>query len=126
MIIYAKIATKIPAAVATKASLIAGAITEKLTLLTVENFANDSKIPITVPNNPINGAVEEIIDNQEMPLLASLINDISQTFKNSFDIGVFPIQCPIFESGFIIASRATIELSSSFSTEILVDNSIYL
>jgi len=124
--VYAKIATKIPAAVATKASLIAGAITEKLTLLTVENFANDSKIPITVPNKPINGAVDEIIDNHEMPVLASLINDISQTFKNSFDIGVFPIQCPILESGFIIASLATIELSSSFSTEILDDNSIYL
>ena len=83
---YAKIATKIPAAVATSASEIAGAITEKPTLECDENLANDSKIPTTVPNRPINGEVDETIDNQEIPLLASLIIEISHACNIGFDL----------------------------------------
>lgn len=92
-------ATKIPAAVAINASLITGAIVAKLTLLAVENFANDSKIPTTVPNNPINGAVEDTIDNHDKPVLASLTKEISQTFKNSLETGALFKHCPIFDKG---------------------------
>ncbi len=101
---YANMATKIPAAVATNASLITGAITEKLTLLAVENFANDSKIPTTVPNKPINGAVDETIDNHEIPVLASLTKEISHTFKSSLETGVLCKHCPILDNGLIFDS----------------------
>lgn len=83
--VYANIATKIPAAVATKASEIAGAIVAKLTFDWFANLAKDSKIPITVPNRPTNGEVVETIDNHERPELASLINEISQALNISFD-----------------------------------------
>ena len=88
-------------AVATNASLITGAITEKLTLLEVENFAKDSNIPTTVPNKPINGAVVDIIDNQDNPVLASLTKEISQTFKYSLETGALFKYWPIFDKGFI-------------------------
>ena len=101
---YAKIATKIPAAVAIKASLITGAIVAKLTLLAVENFANDSSIPTTVPNNPIKGAVEEIIDNHDSPVLASLTKEISLTFKISLEKTPFFEHCPILDNGLIYES----------------------
>ena len=82
---YAKIATNIPPAVATNASEIAGAITENPTFDSLENFANDSKIPTTVPNKPIKGEVEETIDSQDKPSLASFIIDISQACKSGFE-----------------------------------------
>ena len=82
-------ATKIPHAVATNASLIAGAIIEKATFDWFANFANDSNIPITVPKRPIKGDVEEIIANQEIPELASLIILISQACNSSLELMLF-------------------------------------
>ena len=70
---YAKIATHIPAAVATSASDIAGATTLSEALACEDSLENVSSIPITVPNRPIKGEVEAIIDNQVNPLVATLI-----------------------------------------------------
>lgn len=82
-------ATKIPPAVATKASEIAGAIIENPTFDSFENLANDSKIPTTVPNNPTNGEVDETIESQDRPSVASFIIDISQACKSGFEREVF-------------------------------------
>lgn len=123
---YANIATKIPAAVATNASLITGAITEKLTLLAVENFANDSNIPTTVPNKPIKGAVDDTIDNHEIPVLASLTKEISHTFKNSLETGVLFKNCPILDNGFIRDPRDNKEFRLLISVEIYPVNRKYL
>ena len=57
---------KIPAAVATSASEIAGAITLKQLYFELKNAAKDSKIPTTVPNRPIKGEVEATIAKAEI------------------------------------------------------------
>ena len=119
---YAKIATNIPAAVATSASLITGAIVEKPTLLTVENLAKDSKIPTTVPNKPIKGEVEDIIERAEIPELASLTKEILQTFKTSLETAASPMHLPIEDKGFIILSLETKELRLFFSKSTLLFN----
>ena len=66
-------ATAIPAAVAISASEIAGATTESDALDCEPNFVNVSSIPITVPNNPINGEVEAMIESQVSPLVETLM-----------------------------------------------------
>lgn len=66
-------ATAIPAAVAISASEIAGATTLKEALDCSPNLENVSSIPITVPNNPINGEVEAIIESHVSPLVETLI-----------------------------------------------------
>lgn len=58
-----------PAAVATRASLIAGAMTPKEELFE-PSLEKVSKIPITVPNRPINGEVDAIIESMVSPLVA--------------------------------------------------------
>ncbi len=62
-------ATAIPAAVAMSASEIAGATTLSDALVCAPSFVNVSKIPITVPNNPMKGAVDEIIDSKVKPFV---------------------------------------------------------
>jgi len=82
--VYAGIATKIPAPVATKASLIAGAMTPIDAF--EPSFENVSRIEITVPKSPINGEVEAIIESHVSPLVASLSAREMQTFSFSFVI----------------------------------------
>lgn len=55
-------------------------------------------IPTTVPKRPINGEVDEIIANQDTPLLASFIIFISQACKISFEAVPFE-HCVKSESG---------------------------
>jgi len=66
-------ATAIPAAVAISASEIAGATTDKEAEDCEPNFENVSSIPITVPNRPINGAVEAMIESQVRPFVETRI-----------------------------------------------------
>ena len=70
---YANVATAIPAAVAINASEIAGATTLKEALDCVPSFVNVSSMPITVPNSPIKGEVEAIMDNMVSPLVETRI-----------------------------------------------------
>ena len=53
-----------------------------LLLIDLQNFANDSNIPTTVPKRPIKGEVEDIIANHDSPELASLIILISHACNN--------------------------------------------
>jgi len=55
------------------ASEIAGATTESDALDCEPNLVNVSSIPMTVPNNPINGEVEAMIESQVSPLVETLI-----------------------------------------------------
>ena len=66
-------ATAIPAAVAMSASEMAGATTESDADDCEPSFENVSKIPMTVPNKPINGEVEAIMESQVNPLVETLI-----------------------------------------------------
>lgn len=66
-------ATAIPAAVAIRASEIAGATTDNEALDCEPNFENVSSIPITVPKSPIKGAVEAIMESQVSPLVETRI-----------------------------------------------------
>ena len=109
---------------ATKASEIAGAITENPTLECDENFAKDSKIPTTVPNRPTKGEVEEIIDNQETPILDSRRIEISQALKISFVGIVFFVHLLKLERGLILNvslktkdSKALLSLSTDELTD---------
>ena len=67
---YAGIATKIPHPVATSASLIAGAIVS-MPEFPPPSFEKVSRILTTVPNSPMNGEVEAIIDSHVSPLVES-------------------------------------------------------
>ena len=87
--VYAGIATNIPAPVATKASLIAGAITDKLAF-EVPIFVKVSSIPTTVPKSPIKGDVEAIIDNQVSPDVEFFSAIALQT--ESFSFVVSPVE----------------------------------
>ena len=51
----------------------AGATTDKEAFVCEPNFEKVSKIPITVPNKPIKGEVDAIIDNQVNPFVDTLI-----------------------------------------------------
>ena len=51
----------------------AGATTESEALDCEPNFENVSSIPITVPNKPIKGDVDAIIESQVSPLVETLI-----------------------------------------------------
>lgn len=62
-----------PAAVAIRASEIAGATTDKEALDCEPNFEKVSSIPITVPKRPINGAVDAIIESHVSPFVETLI-----------------------------------------------------
>jgi|GEM_PF-2716550 hypothetical protein len=122
-------ATNIPAAVATKASLITGAIAEKLTLEIFLKLANDSKIPTTVPNNPIKGAVEAIIDCQDNPELASLIIEISKTSRDSlFILLSSPMKLPMDDKGLSLNSLFdnTSRVYRSLFIEVDNSNNLYI
>lgn len=77
-------------------------------------MANDSKIPTTVPNKPTNGAVEEIIESQEIPKLASFIIDISQAFNICFEVEPFE-HLYKEDSGFTVVFRDVKDSSDFFS-----------
>lgn len=62
-----------PAAVATRASEMAGATTLRLALDCVPSLEKVSSIPITVPKSPIKGDVEAMIDSHVNPLVATRI-----------------------------------------------------
>ncbi len=62
-------ATAIPAAVAISASEMAGATTLRDALDWEPSFENVSSIPMTVPNKPMNGEVEAIMESQVSPLV---------------------------------------------------------
>ena len=66
-------ATPIPAAVAIKASDIAGATTDKEALDCDPNFEKVSNIPMTVPKRPIKGEVDAMIESHVKPLVETLI-----------------------------------------------------
>ncbi len=71
--VYANVATAIPPAVVTKEWDIIGAIMDNPLPLSMDKFDRASSIDTTVPNRPINGAVEDTIDRVVNPLLATLI-----------------------------------------------------
>ena len=109
---------------ATSASEIAGAIIEKPTFECEENFANDSKIPTTVPNRPTKGEVDEIIDNHETPTLASRIIEISHAVKISFVCVELFEHLLKLERGLILNVSLEISASNAFfsvSTKELTD-----
>ena len=66
-------ATAIPAAVAIKASDIAGATTPKEADDCAPSFEKVSRMPITVPNKPIKGEVDAMIESQVSPFVDTLI-----------------------------------------------------
>lgn len=72
-----------PAAVATRASLIAGAIIPKDALELCPKPLKVSRIDTTVPKRPINGDVEAIIESQAKPLVAFFSATFLQTAKSS-------------------------------------------
>jgi len=51
----------------------AGATTESDALDCAPSFVNVSSIPMTVPNNPIKGEVEAMIESQVSPFVDTLI-----------------------------------------------------
>ncbi len=82
-------ATKIPDAVATKASLIAGAITPSDADELPPKLLKVSSMDTTVPKSPMNGEVEDMIESQDKPTVASFSDKAKQTFK-SFGFKVSP------------------------------------
>jgi len=66
-------ATTIPAAVAIRASDIAGATTARDAEDCAPSFEKVSRMPITVPNNPIKGEVDAIIESHVSPLVETLM-----------------------------------------------------
>lgn len=78
---YAGIATKIPPAVATKASLIAGAMMLRLAFVLCPSLPNVCKIDTTVPKSPINGEVEAMIESHESPVVTLFSATFLHTFK---------------------------------------------
>jgi len=82
--VYAKIATKIPDAVATKASATPAEMTDILPVV-CPICAKVSKIETTVPNNPINGDVEANMESIERPFVASFVAASIASAKTSFE-----------------------------------------
>jgi len=82
--VYAKVATKIPDAVATSASATPAEMTDILPLV-CPICANVSKIETTVPNNPINGDVEANMESIERPFVASFVAASIAKAKTSFE-----------------------------------------
>ena len=66
-------ATPIPAAVAIRASDIAGATTLNEALDCAPNCVNVSSIPTTVPKRPMKGEVEAMIESHVSPLVETRI-----------------------------------------------------
>ena len=91
-------ATKMPAAVATRASPIAGAITPIEAILTEPSIEKVSRMETTVPNSPINGDVEAVMERKVRPDVASLVDANLQNSVISFEIPpAFFIQLLIIE-----------------------------
>lgn len=111
-----------PLAVATRASPIAGAITPKDALEALPNPLNVSRIETTVPNSPINGDVDAMIDNHDNPIVASFSANPEHTFK-SFGFIVEPEEhCLKIESLRTFFAPINIEFRDAFSRLDQLDN----